>query len=226
MKLSGIHWLFFDLGSTLIDEEAAVTDCFEGLAETATGRGLRVSAKEIEEALAQAFTEFSSRPVMRMMEILFDSPEDRAYLQEQIRYRKELDRPYPGVRRLLSRLSSRYRIGVIANQPIGTEARLAAYGLDSFMSLCLASAELGLAKPDPAIFELALEQAGCKSHQAVMIGDRIDNDIRPAKALGWKTIHVLQGSARNQVPREPMEEADFIVRDLTEILDLLEGRDK
>jgi FMN phosphatase YigB (HAD superfamily) len=40
-----------------------------------------------------------------------------------------------------------------------------------------------------------LERAGCALSEAVMIGDRLDNDIRPARLRGWKTIRVAQGFA-------------------------------
>ena len=75
-------------------------------------------------------------------------------------------------------------------------------------------------KPNPAIFQLALECARCGPHEAVMVGDRIDNDIRPAKTLGWKTIRVLQGFARAQVPRNATEEPDYTVDSLDEVLTL------
>ena len=119
-------------------------------------------------------------------------------------------------------LSEKYQIGVIANQSAGTEARLNQYGLDPFISLCFSSAEIGLTKPDPALFKMALDQAGCEPCEAVMVGDRIDNDLRPAKSLGWKTVRVLQGIARTQTPREPLEEADFTIGNLTELYGLLE----
>lgn len=71
------------------------------------------------------------------------------------RYPKELEAPYEGVEQTIRALSSCYRIGVIANQPLGTAERLTRWGLIPFISLCLSSAEEGLEKPDRAIFELA-----------------------------------------------------------------------
>ena len=50
-----------------------------------------------------------------------------------------------------------------------------------------------------------------------MVGDRIDYDIRPAKTLGWRTIRVLQGFARAQVPRNAAEEPDYAVENLAGI---------
>jgi FMN phosphatase YigB (HAD superfamily) len=83
-----------------------------------------------------------------------------------------------------------------------------------FVSVCIASAEVGLEKPDPAIFYLALREAGCSASEAVMIGDRLDNDIRPARTLGWLTMRVLQGPGRFQSPRDNMDEPDVTVADV------------
>jgi FMN phosphatase YigB (HAD superfamily) len=106
------------------------------------------------------------------------------------------------------------KIGVNANQSAGTEERLMRWGLMPFISICLSSAEAGLEKPDPAIFKLALRQAGCLASRAVMIGDRLDNDIRPARMLGWKTIRITQGLARFQTPRDSLDEPDLTVANL------------
>jgi len=51
-----------------------------------------------------------------------------------------------------------------------------------------------------------------------MIGDRLDNDIRPARLLGWKTIRIMQGFARFQSPRDSADEADFTVANLSELV--------
>jgi len=119
--------------------------------------------------------------------------------------------PYDGAIETLRLLSSRYRIGVIANQSPGSEGRLNRWSLLPFISVCVTSAEVGLEKPDPAMFDLALRQAGRTAPEAVMIGDRLDNDIRPARLLGWKTVRVLQGPGRFQSPRDSLDEPDLTV---------------
>lgn len=86
-----------------------------------------------------------------------------------------------------------YKLGVIANQSPGTADRLEQWKLLQYIDVVAASAELGLAKPDPAIFHKAFELAGCTAEEAVMIGDRLDNDIVPAKKLGMRAIWVKQG---------------------------------
>ncbi len=73
-----------------------------------------------------------------------------------------------------------------------TEA-LAAHelGLDRFEShLCFWSFEHGFSKPDPHVFQVLtarLAALGISPQDTLMVGDRLDNDIEPAKAHGWRT---------------------------------------
>ena len=85
----------------------------------------------------------------------------------------------------------------------------------------IASAEEGIAKPDEKIFKIALERAACKSGNAIMIGDRIDNDIIPAKNLGFHTIWIKQGFGQYWNITKEDETPDCIVQNLTELCDIL-----
>jgi HAD superfamily hydrolase (TIGR01549 family) len=134
-----------------------------------------------QSPLREASEEFAPRLITRAIEKLIDDLERRKLILAEARYDKELESPYECAEQTLRTLSSPYRIGVIANQPDGTEERLTKWGLTPFISICPSSTEVGLEKPDPAVFQLALSQSGCKPSQAVMIGDRLDNDIRPAR---------------------------------------------
>ena len=191
--LPGIKWVFFDIGYTLVDEDDAVENRILQIQGVLEDSGITTSCEEIRAILQEAATEQARSPITRAIAALTDSEELRGRLRADVTWRKDLERPYPEAARVLGVLSERYRIGIIANQSPGTEARLEKWGFSRFISLCLPSAELGLSKPDLAIFELAIERSGCEPEHAVMVGDRIDNDITPAKSLGWKTIRVKQG---------------------------------
>ena len=121
----------------------------------------------------------------------------------------------------LMKLSGRYKIGVIANQSLGTAERLKKFGILKYIELVVASAEEGVAKPDRRIFEIALSRAGCEPKQAVMIGDRIDNDILPAKKLGMYTMWVKQGFGKYWNITSDEEKADYEVNNLAEICKIL-----
>src|SRR5258708_35145811 len=61
-----------------------------------------------------------------------------------------------------------------------------------------------------------IRRAGCAPSEAVMIGDRLSSDIRPARLLGSKTIRVAQGFAGFQSPRDSCGEPDLTWNDPAE----------
>lgn len=90
----------------------------------------------------------------------------------------------------------------------------------SYISIVSVSAELGIEKPNIKIFQRSLEIAGCPSENTVMIGDRLDNDISPAKSIGMKTVWIRQGFSSlfdvNRIVIRP----DYIICTLSELLQI------
>ena len=60
------------------------------------------------------------------------------------------------------------------------------------------SDDLGLQKPDPKLFSHVLHTAGVSPAATVMLGDRLDYDVRPAKAAGMHAVWVLRGEAPDE----------------------------
>ena len=209
------------MGSTLVDEDDIVEDHLTRLQAALNHSGISVSLEEIRDLLHEAVVEQKPSPIIRTIARLTDSEELKIQLRTRLAWRRDLEKPYPEAKQVLAALSGKYRIGIIANQHPGSEARLQKWGLLKFISLCLPSAETGLSKPDLAFFQLAIEKSGCLPEHAVMIGDRLDNDIAPAKSLGWKTIRVQQGYFRSQIPLAAEQEPDFEVERLRDVLDIL-----
>ena len=219
--LEQIRWVFFDLGYTLINEDGAAFGRLQQVCDSLDVLGVKATVEDLVRDLEEASRRFDPSPFVSMLDKLVPDPEHQEFVRKSGRYPKELEEPYPDAKSLLTSLAERYQLGVIANQPDGTEERLRNYGLDSFFSVCLSSTELGIAKPDPEIFRIALAQADCEPQHAVMVGDRIDNDIKPAKALGMQTVRILQGVGRLQKPRTDDERPDLTVKDLAELADVL-----
>ena len=90
-----------------------------------------------------------------------------------------------------------------------------------YIDLVIASAEEGVAKPDKKIFEIALDRSNCEPDKAVMIGDRIDNDIVPANLLGMHTIWIKQGFGQYWNITQEIEKADYVVNNLMDICNIL-----
>jgi len=68
--------------------------------------------------------------------------------------------------------------------------------------------DFSITKPDPRYYEQIIKTCGVKSEQCLMVGDRIDKDVIPARQLGMKTVMVRGGLHRNQYPRIPDEIPD------------------
>lgn len=135
----------------------------------------------------------------------------------QTNWHSEDEKLYPEAKKCLEKLNSKYKIGIIANQSLGTEDRLRVSGLLKHIDLVIASAEEGVSKPDLKIFEIALKRAVCMPQNAAMIGDRLDNDIAPARTLGMRTVWIKQGFGKYSTPRTELEKADYIVNNLSEV---------
>ena len=68
---------------------------------------------------------------------------------------------------------------------------------------------------------MALGSAECDANESIMVGDRLDNDIIPAKAVGMKTVWIKNGTAKYQDFSLGKNTADFQINSLTELLDVL-----
>ena len=69
---------------------------------------------------------------------------------------------------------------------------------------------------------MILDGMGVKPEEAVMVGDRLDHDIFPAKLLGMKTVRVLRGPYRRQQPPTFLYVPDVSISGLSHLLRALE----
>ena len=139
---------------------------------------------------------------------------------ESAKYKSEFETLYDDALNVLEKLSKKFRLGIIANQSGDLSARLYSFGIDEYFSTVISSSDYGIAKPDKRLFTIALEKSGVKAHNAVMVGDRLDNDILPANELGFTTVHIKQGFAKNQIPPSDSYKPTYAVNNLTELLAL------
>jgi len=115
-----------------------------------------------------------------------------------------------------------YRLGVIANQPSQVRVALERDGLVPYFETWGVSDDLGLHKPDPALFVRTLELAGAPAERTVMVGDRLDYDMMPAKSAGMRTIWVLRGEAPDDPTPSQLAIPDVAIADLTELVAVLD----
>lgn len=100
------------------------------------------------------------------------------------------------IRPLLERLAGRYRLGVVSNFYGNLDSVLSAEGLRDLFDVVADSGVVGAEKPDPRLFNHAIDSLGLRPADCVMVGDSIPRDMRGAEGLGLR--HALL--ARNGGP--------------------------
>lgn len=101
----------------------------------------------------------------------------------------EICTPLPGALSLLKMLKGKAKLGIITNGFTALqEIRLERTGLRDYFDLLVISEQIGVAKPHPAIFDYALEQAGNPARSRVlMVGDTAESDILGGMNAGLST---------------------------------------
>jgi HAD superfamily hydrolase (TIGR01509 family) len=169
--------VFFDVGETLVDEERWWRELAErsGLQPHVVWAALGVTIERGEEHDALWGHLGIERPDGWWHGVTYS-----------------LDDLYPDALDCLERIrAAGLLVGVVGNQ---TEA-LERWARESLLSVDLvsSSASLGIQKPDPRFFERVVELAGCAPGEVAYVGDRVDNDVRPALAAGLRAVHVRRG---------------------------------
>lgn len=129
-----------------------------------------------------------------------------------LKHRFEDAELYDDVMPALSALRENYIIGLLSNGNSYPERT----GLPGIFQFVVFSQDYGIEKPDPKIFRIALEKAGCSNEQLLHVGDSLSNDVVGAKAAGIRSVWLnrLESTERNT-------DVDFEIRSLRELPGLL-----
>ena len=201
--MDNVKWVFFDVGSTLVDESIAYQNRIKK-----TTAGSNISYNEFMDRLTQSAGDFKSVCTSFGLKPAPWNSDDEVV--------------YPEAEDCLRTLNKRYIIGIIANQNPGSKERLERIGLLKYIDLVIASAEEGVAKPDLRIFQIAFERANCNPEESIMVGDRIDNDIIPANRIGMKTVWIRQGFGGLAEPQTAEETPEYTINNLNELFEIIE----
>lgn len=93
-------------------------------------------------------------------------------------------------RKLLRDHGDRFSFAIVSNFTPNLHVILKEEGLTSLVDHVFCSASVGLRKPDPQIFLMALDALGASPAEAAMVGDSLTADIMPAKSLGMTTCWI------------------------------------
>lgn len=201
-----VKWIFFDVGSTLVDETKAYNH----------------RAMEMIEDTDITFSVFENKRIELAKQGVDGNSEAIKYFGlNKTPWHSEDELPFKDALDTLESLKERgYKLGIIANQSAGTAKRLENWGLLKYFDVVVTSAEFGISKPNKLIFEIAIELAKCQPHNTVMVGDRLDNDIIPAKALGMKTVWIRKGLSIYQNVDLGNNVAEWVIDTLSDLKEI------
>jgi HAD superfamily hydrolase (TIGR01549 family) len=117
---------------------------------------------------------------------------------------------YEDARPVLEALRGRVRLGLITNGNTYPDR----CGLPGVFDFAVFGQDHGTKKPDPALFRIALEHAGCGPHQLLHVGDSLANDVAGARSAGARSVWLNRASGANHTPHRP----DYEIRSLRELL--------
>lgn len=225
-------FIFFDLGQTLVDEWRFIEYLDNKLLEVLNGFGARIDLRNYRAVRDNVIRNRmigngSTRElIIEICRLVTQRGYERIIadrLEYDIKYgRRELFRFYYDAEQTLSILSRKYKLGIIANQSRDVLQLLDKFNFRDFFNVVIVSSEVNMNKPDPRIFQLAMDRAANNSKRYVMIGDRLDTDISPANKLGMKTIRYTNSLFRLQEPIDESEMATHVVNRLNKIPGILQ----
>jgi putative hydrolase of the HAD superfamily len=122
-------------------------------------------------------------------------------------------------RAVLDRLRHRVRLGVVSNFYGNVGRLLEEAGIASLLATIIDSSRVGVSKPDPQIFALALQVLACQPSETLYVGDSFDKDMVGARAAGLRTAWLL-GAVERTCPAPEL--VDVRLRRLNDLEALVE----
>lgn len=214
MSSRTLKGIFFDLGGTLVTAYPSVADhILQSLAEF----GHPLPHRDIAAALTAVPPRFEQRGwslshersfafwtehYRELLRELAIPPSDRETIT--LRIYKRLSRPqgygaYSDAIPVLERLAREgFTLGLISNWEAWGMDLIKHLGMHRYFPTQVLSGCVGMEKPDTQIFKLALQEANIAAEQVVYVGDSVQFDIEPARAIGMRAVLIDRHTARDE----------------------------
>ncbi len=197
----------FDLDDTLVRWQGAVREAVartlaaerRGLDDTAFAAAVEQTWQREGAALWTGrigVAEMARAAAAALGALLRIGPEEARRLYDAyIAHVATLIVPYEDTR-VLPALRARFRLGVASNGAGEVQrAKLARTGLATLFDFVVISAEVGVAKPDAAFYEIVRRTAGEAAADIAVVGDNVERDLRPAVSAGMPAVWLCRPDA-------------------------------
>jgi len=205
--------IYFDLDGTLITYGRDFDKIFE------SALGFEVSQEVHDywtEQLLDNIEKIEEKPVYKAIKSTkkeFDLDIDpkkstEKYIGEEV----SSTQVFPQLKELVQNLSDNHKIGILTNGVGKVQMKkIEEHSLQEYVDEVIISNPEGVRKPNKEIFELAKERLPAENH--IYMGDTFEEDIKPARKAGFKTIYVSGEKQSDLVAEKP--------ENLGEVLDLM-----
>lgn len=227
-SLSGCKAILFDFGGTLDSDGEHWLDRFYDLYERA---GLDLPRHEIKRVFYSAderccedprVNELGLRPLMRHhvhLQFLGLGLKDPGKERELVdRFCTKTEDILRRNTQLLDCLSRRYKLGVVSNFYGNVDALCREAELAEYLDVILDSTRVGVSKPSPEIFRIAMEKLGVMPNETIFVGDSYERDMMPSRQLGMKTVWMKGPNPR--LPEGP-EMVDRVISNLPQLVEVI-----
>ena len=215
--------VFFDLFFTLADLEYQQINEFtllnisrsqwENSAENPTAYSFRATGK------AKTEKEMLESMVAGLPFAVTDSQLEKLVEIRRDRMKKGLTEIHPDILLTLEKLKAKgIKLCLVSNADIIDKKYWDISPLKQYFDCAIFSCDVGVVKPDKAIYSLAMEKLGVNADESIFVGDGGSNELAGAKAVGMTTVLTEFLSVKDNATREKiLQWADFTVTDFKEI---------
>jgi 5'-nucleotidase len=200
-----IRAVLFDLDDTLFDHRGCARDalaavrqshrCFQSMAFDALERAHTQILEELHAEVMLGRVPVEDARIERFRRLLESAGvDDRGEVAGEVAtlYRETYRngrRAVAGAATLMAAVKRHARVGIVSNNVLDEQQeKLRICSLDQFVDELVVSGEVGVSKPDPLIFRVAMDRLGVTAEETVMVGDSWSADVEGARALGIRAI--------------------------------------
>jgi len=210
-----IRWIFFDVGNVILNDDPLLAIIYKRIHDAICETGASLRFEDLLQERESLLAETTDGDVHRTLAIrhlgLAGYRKVRgAYHRYLLAHIEQVYPLMPAIVPVLNELRKAYHLALLANQPAAVERVLRRHQVWELFDRHFISEVIQLRKPDPEFYRYAVAQVGCRPREAIMVGDRLDNDIVPARQAGMWTIWFdPPPEAKRHTPSADWERAFF-----------------
>jgi len=215
--MARIELVVFDIGETILREDRVWAEWADWLGVTPT---------VLSAVLGSVISNRKDhRLAFKVIKPGFDFESERVAKEATgLNSRRRSEDLYPDAVPCIEHLAELgYRVALAGNQPISIEAMLDELALP--VEFVASSERWGVAKPSPAFFARVVKEAGISAEHIAYVGDRLDNDVLPARQAGMFSVFIRRGPwGYLQASWPEADRADARIESLEEHADIFGAR--